>query len=140
MIELRADLEGSRELSRNLLTKYNKVTDFKIPLFNIGREVRSSVDKNFGSRGALFGSAWKPRKDNEPHPLLEKTGRMRRSFTQNLGNDYVEIFNTSDYFAYHQSNAPRKKLPRRVMLKLDQIRKQFIMREFQSHIQKSIRG
>lgn len=140
MITLNATLEGDKELSRRLIAIPQNIGSFKQPLFKIGREVRISADANFASRGALFGARWKPRKDNEPHPLLEKTGRMRRSFTQNLGNDYVEIFNTSDYFAYHQSNAPRKKLPRRVMLKLDQIRKQFIMREFQSHIQKSIRG
>ena len=64
---------------------------------------------------------------------------MRRAFSQNLGMDYVEIYNTADYFKFHQSNAPRKKLPLRVMLKLDQIRKIFIVKEFQAHIQKAIR-
>lgn len=139
MITLTATIEGDKELSRKLMTIPNDISNFKEPLFKIGREVRISVDANFDSRGALFGERWQPRKDNKSHPLLEKTGRMRRAFSQNLGMDYVEIYNTADYFKFHQSNAPRKKLPRRVMLKLDQIRKIFIVKEFQAHIQKAIR-
>ncbi len=140
MIVLTGTLEGEKQLSRRLLKIPDNIGSFKKPLFKIGREVRISVDANFGSRGALFGERWAPRKDHKSHPLLEKTGRMRRSFNQRLGDDYVEIANSSDYFAFHQSAAPRKKLPRRVMLKIDEIRKIFIVKSFQAHIRESVRG
>ena len=139
MIELSASIEGDKELHRTLNIIPKNLDNFKVPLFKIGREVRVSIDANYASRGALFGAKWKPRKDKKSHPLLEKTGKMRRAFDQDLGFDYVAIGNTSEYFKFHQSNAPRKKLPRRVMLKLDQIRKIFIVKEFQAHIQKAIR-
>jgi hypothetical protein len=81
MIELKVTLEGEKQLSRRLLTIPSDISDFKRPLFRIGAEVRGSIDTNFSSRGALFGR-WVPRKDNLPHPLLEKTSAMRRNFKQ----------------------------------------------------------
>lgn len=140
MIELRADIEGSRELSRRLLKVADNIGDFKKPLFRIGAEVRGSVDTNFSSRGSLFGEKWPARKKSYPWPMLERTSTMRRNFKQKLGNDYVEIFNPTPYFKYHQSNKPRKVLPRRVMLKIDKIRKVFIVKEFQKHIINTMKG
>lgn len=140
MIELKADLEGERQLSRRLLTMSKDIGDFKKPLFRIGGELRGAVDTNFSSRGSLFGEPWKPRTKPYPHPILEKTGKMRRNFKQKLGNDYLEIFNPTPYFKYHQSNKPRKKLPRRVMLKIDKIRKVFIQKEFQKHVRRTLKG
>jgi len=139
MIELKVTLEGEKQLSRRLITIPNEISDFKRPLFRIGAEVRGAIDTNFSARGALFGR-WVPRKDNKPHPLLEKTSAMRRNFKQNLGPDYIEIFNPTPYFKYHQSNKPRKKLPRRVMMKIDRERQQFIQKEFQEHIIRAMRG
>ncbi len=139
MIELKVTLEGEKQLSRRLITIPSEISNFKRPLFRIGAEVRGSIDTNFSSRGALFGR-WVPRKDNKPHPLLEKTSAMRRNFKQNLGPDYIEIFNPTPYFKYHQSNKPRKKLPRRVMMKIDRERQQFIQKEFQEHIIRAMRG
>lgn len=138
MITLNVTLEGEKQLSRRLLTIPSDISSFKIPLFRIGGELRGTFDKNFSARGALFGR-WQPRKDNLPHPLLEKTGSMRRNFKQSLGPDYIEIFNPTPYFKYHQSNKPRKKIPRRVMMKIDDERKRFIQREFQKHVNDAIR-
>ena len=140
MITLSWSIEGEKQISRRLSQIPDDLGNFKVPLFRIGRELRTSIDANYGSRGALFKPKWEPRKDNKSHPLLEKTGRMRRSFAQELGSDYVSIFNTQDYFAFHQSNKARKKIPRRIMLKIDEIRKVFIVKEIQRHAQKSIRG
>lgn len=139
MITLSVDIEGEKQLSRKLLTTPSKISDWKRPLFRIGGEVRGSIDTNFSGRGSLFGR-WLPRKDNLPHPILEKSGRMRRNFKQNLGPDYVEIYNPTAYFKYHQSNKPRTKIPRRVMMKIDEQRRIFIQKEFQRHIMESMRS
>lgn len=139
MIELSVTLEGEKQLSRRLLTIPKDVGNFKRPLFRIGGEVRGSIDTNFSGRGSLFGR-WVRRKDNKPHPILEETGRMRSNFKQRLGSDYIEIYNPTPYFKYHQSNKPRKKLPRRVMMKLDNQRKIYIQKQFQQHIIEAIGG
>lgn len=138
MIELGVTIEGEKQLSRRLLTIPKNIDNFKAPLFRIGGEVRGSIDTNFSQRGGLFGR-WVPRKDNKPHPLLEETGKMRRNFKQSLGPDYIEIYNPTPYFKYHQSNKPRKRLPRRVMMKIDRQRQQFIQKTFQKHIMDSIK-
>ena len=138
MITLNVSLEGEKQLSRRLQTIPSDISNWKIPLFRIGGEVRGSIDKNFSGRGSLFGR-WVPRKDNLPHPLLEKTSTMRRNFKSTLGPDYVEIFNPTPYFKYHQSNKPRRKIPRRLMMKIDDERKRFIQREFQKHINDALR-
>ena len=140
MIVLSSSIEGDKELSRRFNSIPKDVGSFRGPLYRIGQEVRLSVDANYGSRGSLFGAKWEPRKDNKPHPLLERTGKMRSSFAQRLGDEYVEIFNPTPYFKYHQSNKARRKLPRRIMLKLDEIRKVFIVKEFQRHLHKSVTG
>lgn len=139
MITLSVDIEGDKELSRKLLTTPTNISNWKRPLFRIGAEVRGSIDTNFSGRGSLFGR-WLPRKDNLPHPILEKTGKMRRNFKQNLGPDYIEIYNPTAYFKYHQSNKPRTKIPRRVMMKIDEQRRVFIQKEFQRHIIESMRS
>jgi hypothetical protein len=70
---------------------------------------------------------------SNPGPLLERTGDLRHSFEDIMFDDYAVIFNTAEYFKYHQSRAPRAKLPRRVMMKIDQARKQFIQKSFQKY-------
>lgn len=139
MITLSADIEGTKELSRRFIKIPENIQDSGDSFAKIGREVMLSVDANYATRGSLFGEPWPSRKTPKPWPLLEKTGRMRRSFNQRLGRNYVEISNPTEYFKFHQSNKPRKKLPRRVMLKLDEIRRRFIVRQFQLHIRASLK-
>ena len=136
---LYATIEGDRELSRRFNNIPVQLDNLKVPLSTIEREVMQSVDVNYSARGGLFG-IWPKRKDNKSHPLLEKTGAMRSAFKSAVGDQYVSIFNPTSYFKYHQSNKPRRKLPRRVMLKIDEIRKVFIVKTFQRHIQETLRG
>lgn len=139
MIVLSGTLEGDKELSRRFNKIPQDIGNNKAIFFRIGREVRISADVNFASRGSTFGEKWQPRKDNKPWPILERTGLMRRSFNQRLGPNYVEISNSAQQFKYHQSNKARNKLPRRVMLKLDEIRRRYIVKQFQVHIKDSMK-
>lgn len=139
VVQLSFSIEGEKQVSRKLAMSADGIENFDAPLRAIGKEMLRAVDSNFDSRGSLFGARWKARAKPKPWPLLEKTGEMRRGFKDNLGEGYVEIYNVQDYFKYHQSNKPRKKLPRRLMLKIDQVRKVFIVKEFQRHIQEAMR-
>jgi hypothetical protein len=145
-VQIVYEIEGERQLSRELGIASDHITDWSAPLTKIGSELLKTFDLNFSQRGALFGG-WKPRKPQvvrgsrvDTWPLLEKTGHLRRSFNREQGRDWVAIQNTASYFKYHQSNKPRKVLPRRVMMMIDDARKMFIQRTFQEHIIYSTRG
>lgn len=138
-IYLDATLEGEQQLSRRLGIIADGVEDFSPAFERIEGELLHSVDSNFSQRGGLFGG-WVPRKDDNPWPLLEKTGELRGGFMSAIKSDYLEIGNSVSYFKYHQSNQPRARLPRRVMLKIDQTRKVFITKAFQEQLAGLIQG
>lgn len=140
MVELSWSIEGEKQLSRRFNSIPLDLEQLAKPLGEIGTELMLATDANFSSRGSLFGEKWPARKKNYAHPLLEKTGMMRSNFQKRLGPGYVEISNPTEYFKYHQSNKPRRVLPRRVMLKIDQIRKVFIIKAFQRHLHKTVTG
>ena len=101
----------------------------------------------FDTQGAVIGEPWKPldqatirqkRQKGYPATPLIGSGRMRRSFSFTSTSQMVAVYNTTQYFRYHQSRKPRRKLPRRVMLKLDEIRKQIIVKHFHQAFKKKI--
>jgi phage gpG-like protein len=139
MITLEASVEGEKQLSRKLMIMSSGVENWEEPLTSIATELRQSFEENFEARGALFGG-WEPRKKEYPWPLLEKSGTMRDSFEQELHKDYVVLSNSAPYFKYHQSNKPRNRLPRRVMMKIDAARKTYIVKAFQEYIVKLTRS
>jgi phage gpG-like protein len=59
---------------------------------------------------------------------------MQHSFKSIVASDQAVISNSAPYFKYHQSNKPRSRIPRRVMMALGQNQKQDIVRFFQSYI------
>ncbi len=132
--DLNISLEGEKQLSRRLLIVADGITNFESPLRKIGGELQKSFQDNFAQEGALFGG-WQDRAKDYPWPILQKTGRMRQSFKSRIDNrNTILLYNTAPYFVYHQSNKPRKRLPRRVMMKIDGERKDFIIKAFQAYI------
>jgi len=139
-IELSVELEGEKQLSRRLLIVADGVTDFTDPLNKIGGELKKTFDDNFDDEGSLFGG-WRERKPQyrdgiriDTWPLLQKTGEMRQSFESIVDKNSLTISNKAPYFVYHQSNKPRYKLPRRVMMKVDEERRQYIQKAFQAYL------
>ena len=140
MVDLRFTLEGQEVVSRRLGIAAAGVTDFKAPFAKIGSNFLKTFDTNFSARGGVYGR-WQPRKPKyrngiriDTWPLLEKTGRMRRSFTQQTTRNRLVLGNSAPYFVYHQSNGPRTRLPRRVMMKLRQQEATMIVKEFQAFL------
>lgn len=130
---LQFEIEGEKQFSRRLSLMADGVEDFTEPLEKVEGEVMKSFDRNFAARGGLFGG-WPPPAKNYGHPLLEKTGEMRGAFVSVVSSDSVEFGNPTSYFKYHQSKEPRSKIPRRVMMKLDQQRRTFIVKAFQAYL------
>jgi phage gpG-like protein len=137
--QLGFELEGERQVSAELGIAADHIKDWRQPLTSVGSELLKAFDLNFASRGQLFGG-WAPRTKDYPWPLLEKTGQMRKSFHSQVAGDAVVLGNPTPYFKYHQSNQPRRRLPRRVMMKIDEARRNLIFKIFQAHVIDATRG
>jgi len=137
---LRWTIEGVPELSRVLIGEYKKVEDFSVPLRQASKFILADVEANFVSEGGLVGG-WQPLAPataigraragfGGEHPILQKTGSLRRSFYPRVSKKKAIIRSRSPYFAYHQSLKPRTKIPRRAMLVLTERTKQNIVQSF----------
>lgn len=140
-MELKFSIEGAEPISRNLGEIANGVKDFKKPFEDVSKAMLKTFQMNFDSRGSLYGG-WAARKPQykggvriDTWPLMEKTGRMRRSFKSDVRSTSIELYNTRSYFKYHQSNAPRtSNLPRRAMMKLRRQDADMVVRQFQLYL------
>jgi len=79
----------------------------------------------FFTEGEVFGERWpelaestvkEKAKDYQNRPMLIRTKLMSSSFAFSSSSSTLLIYNSADYFAYHQSSEPRTKLPRRAMM------------------------
>lgn len=127
---LQMGLEGETQIDRVLGLQISKAEDLTTPLEAAGDIILDRVQQNFDKRGQLFGG-WKPRVRDAPWPLLEKTGDMRRGFDKAVTSNQVTVGNVDPKFPFHQSNKSRKKIPRRVMLMIDQTSAVAIVKAFQ---------
>jgi len=142
-------IEGEQQLSRKLRGIVTDIKDFTYPLKKISESLVGTFSMDvFETQGKVIGERWerlspytlatKARKGYPASPLIA-TGKMKNSFRTIVTSDYALVYNNSDYFKYHQSNKPRKKLPRRVMMKLYNKQREMIVKEFQVYLQNSVK-
>ena len=141
---LKWTIEGVPELSRILMTTVRKLSDLKLPLWKSSKLILADVEENFETEGRLVGG-WKPLAPSTvagrmregyggEHPILQKTGALRKSFYSTVFNTKAFISASSPYFAFHQSRKPRTRLPRRAMLVLTDRTRQNIVEEFHKFV------
>ncbi len=129
------EIEGEKQLSRNLRNVSSDLGDWTDTFKKVGETLTTLYSgKVFETEGKEIGEPWAKRTKEYPWPLLDKTGTMRRGFKYQASKDQVVVNNPVPYFVYHQSNKPRRKLPRRVMMKIDEQRKNEIVKIFQVDI------
>lgn len=102
------------------------LSDFRPLLKDISKLQLESAQESFKTRWKNLWQPWERLKIPTIRQkikiwknidILQRTGKMRKSFrVSKITQNELEIDNTIDYFKYHQSNEPRKKLPRRQML------------------------
>ena len=137
---LRFTIEGVPELSRVLALTHKKVSNFREPLQKSSRLILDDVERNFVTEGGLVGG-WKPLTPGTvagriragfggSHPILQRTGSLRKSFYSLTDSKKAVITSRSPYFGFHQSKAPRTRLPRRTMLLLTERTRQNIVEVF----------
>lgn len=143
MADLRLEwhIEGEKQVSRKLRGIAESLRDWTPAFQKIAGELRRDFSGDvFESEGEAIGERWTPlsrayaERKAVKYPgkgILEATGKMRRAFQSQYDATSARVWNNIAYFKYHQSNKlPRRKLPRRVMMKLDNDRKEFIQRTF----------
>jgi len=141
--ELKYTIEGETQLSRRLLIMADKVKDWT-PAFEETAMTLKDIFSNdvFQSQGAIIEEQWSPLskayayRKNKKYPgkgILEATGKMRAGFMSLYRSDMAQVWNEVDYFKYHQSNKPRTKLPRRVMMKLAEAQRQQVVKIFHNY-------
>jgi phage gpG-like protein len=139
-LDITAKIEGDVQLDRSLGLAAKGLNDFSVPLDASADRLLNTADRNFDARGGLMGG-WKPRTRAYAHPLLELTGTMRRSFYKKpINNKAIAVGNDDYKFKYHQSNKPRTRLPRRVMLKIIDADKRAIAKEFQTFVADTLKN
>lgn len=125
---LTVTITGDKAMIARLQKLDVSLLDMRTPMLTVSKFLTRYYSKAFVSQGGLFGKPW-PRlnrqyevqkaKEYPGRPPLIKIGKMQRSFTYGLAKNGTVIRNTANHFPYHQSSAPRKRLPRRVMMAIN---------------------
>lgn len=148
-LRLEFSIEGETVLLRKLQGVEQEFKDWTPEFRKVGNMLAKTFKDNFQSEGGMLGKPWQPlaaktlrekRRLGYPDDILVRTGKMRDSFRSEANATFVDIWNEMPYFVYHQSNQPRKKLPRRIMMRLDEQRKQAIVKIFQQAVGEKLKN
>lgn len=136
MFEIRFVVEGEQLVARRFEALADRVDDpspawpFVYRTFlalNRGAFASEGASSDAGSWPALAARTQADRvRKGFPaaHPILERTGRLKRSLTAEGDENAIYQASTNEmrassavpYFKYHQSRAPRKVIPRRAVI------------------------
>lgn len=133
-------------MSRRLRIMADKVRDWSPAFQDTARELKNIFSNDvFQTEGGIIDEHWSPLKQAyaiqkaKKFPgkgILEATGDMRNSFMTLWRPDMAQVWNTATYFKYHQSNQPRTRLPRRVMMKLALQQREQVVKIFHYYFQR----
>lgn len=129
MLSIGISVQGNDKVLRKLKKLGDSANDHRDAMREIGRQaVNYYGGTAFTDRGRPWGKAWADwspaykkwrEKHFAGHPMLMLGGKgsehmQTRFFAKEDGNS-VTIGNSASYYKYHQSSAPRSKIPRRQM-------------------------
>lgn len=135
-LNLEIQVRGDKETIRRLTAAGESIHRLPDAMRETGVYLRGFfAGEVFASHGGVIGLPWprlsaryeaaKTRKFGAQPPLV-RTGLMQRSFRSSFSDNSARVFNTADYFKYHQSTLPRTKIPRRAMMDIDDTRARVI--------------
>jgi len=109
-------LTGSDAALRAAAAKLHKVGAGRLALavaHKVAPVLQELSDRPWQRRASVEGESWAPRTRRYYHPILEKTGKTRRSLkSRAIGTNVVTSVKTK-YAVHHQFGAPRAKVPAR---------------------------
>ena len=133
-------LEGEKQLSRRILKLADGVKDFRPELAKSATFLKDFFGGEvFDTRGQAIDEPWEMRRREYQWPILERSGKMRRSFKMKAEKLRAEVWNATSYFKFHQSRMPRHRLPRRVMMKMTDMLKDQVISFFHEGLWKRIK-
>ena len=138
-INIKINVTGDKQVIKNLNNISTSLAKPKIPLQNSSKIMMAAIMQNFGSQGKTFGVPWKELKDSTlrikkkkgygDKPPLVRTEAMKKGFRSSIKKNTLIIDNPIPYFKEHQLGLG-KKLPQRVMLRIDKTRLHLIIDAF----------
>ena len=108
-----------RDLSRlEIQAERLRTPDTSELIGDLARKSLEQTRRRFRRRETPDGNPWPPRVDNEPHPLLEKSGRLLRSIQPRALQDDEFSLGTAGvpYAATHQYGYAERNIPARQFL------------------------
>lgn len=138
--KIKFELQGEVQLSRKFGKIADGVKDFSQPFHEAALLLEDAFEQSFDYSGSNIGQSWPPLKPAtlkqkaSGMPMLVRTGYMRGAFQNISDMTSCKIWNTANYFKYHQSNQPRTKIPRRAMMNLTQEMKQSVVKLFHVYL------
>lgn len=150
MISMTVKISGTARVQQKLKRLGSSLYDLKSSMGEIGEmAAKYYSNQGFNSQGGVFGQGWSPlarrtmlgkaKKYPGRSPLVA-TGKMRNSFTYSASSKQVLIGNKMDYFKYHQSTLPRKKIPRRQTMGVNDPIRRMVSEIIKSEIKTKIRA
>lgn len=153
-MRLDIDLFGDVQVSRDLLRFAGRIEDASPAFQQIADDLRDLEAQQFETEGGRASGGWPTladstidRKLHSPDPrvranantILQATGRMRRSLTDEHDPDHIEIVQphqlvfgtTVEYARYHQLG---EGVPRRRELELTEIDRRQVVRTLQAYM------
>jgi len=142
-------IEGQKQLSRNLRGISETMGNWQPAFKKVAKELKEVFSNDvFATKGKAIDERWAPlkpqylaqkRAQGYPADPLVKTGKMQKSFKSMVKMDSATVWNSIAYAKYHQSNKPRKKIPRRAMMKLGNNQKALVVKIFHTHFVKKLK-
>ena len=108
-----------RDLSRlEIQAERLRTPDTSELVGDLARKSLEQTRRRFRRRETPDGNPWPPRKDSEPHPLLEKSGRLLRSIRPRALQDDEFSLGTAGvpYSNVHQYGYAERNIPARTFL------------------------
>lgn len=124
------EIKGDKQAISRLKKLGHTLLNFEDAMKEIGGELKKYYgNQAYASQGGVFNdkwprlspryAAWKAKHYPGAGPLI-RTGTMKNSYVFESDRDSVTITNDAPQFKYHQSTAPRHKIPRRATIGVNQ--------------------
>lgn len=148
-MSVQVEVTGGKELQAKLKQLGVDLNDYSNVMKVIGKDlVKYFSGPAFLSQGGVFGARWaklspayqaykmKHYRAFTNTILVRSDGShaMRNDFTAVSNKTGVVIGNSADYFKYHQSAAPRSKIPRRQMMGVNDPVRQMIIADLKKDV------
>lgn len=145
IVDINISVDGQKELSNAFLHIGKSISNLRVPISQAVAYMNKEIQKQHDTSGTRFGQRWaalsapySARKASiwGNKPILEASGKMRRGYRDEIRNDYGKISNPTPYFKFHQLGT--RKMPERVMMKIDETRQRRILKFFSDYIHKTV--